>query len=320
MKIIQWKKNLSRYAPAFILAAMIIVLVIANRNFLSGQSIFNLMLQVSAVGVVAFGAMLVLISSGIDFSSGYCMALAGVVAGYLYNTAGNSGVVLIITAIIVGALVGLVNGLIITKLNLHPFISTLAMMSVCKGLSVMVGEGGQTLISTGYLLALGQDRLFGIVPYSFILFIVVAVIMWFIVNRTRVGVYTYAMGGNEDAVFYSGINQNLFKVLVYVIAGACYGIAAILTVSQVTVISSNISGDVLLDGIASAVIGGTSLQGGRGTVSGTIIGAFIITLITTLLTFLGIPPLLRDAIKGCIIIAALLFDVAISRISKKVIA
>ena len=125
------------------------------------------------------------------------------------------------------------------------------------------------------------------------------------------------MGGNEDAVVYSGINDNFYKVIVYIIAGLCYGIAAILSVTQVTVITPNISGTVLLDGIASAVVGGTSLAGGRGTVLGVIIGTFIITLISTLLTFFGVSPLLRDAMKGLIIIGVLLFDTVLNRLSKR---
>lgn len=309
--------NLQRYAPAFLLLILVVILAVTNANFLSAQSFFNLLLQVSAMGVVALGAMLVLLTGGIDFTAGYGMSLAGVTAGYFYFLSGNNGIVLILTAVVMGVLVGTINGLIITKLKLHPFIATLAMMSVCQGVSMMVSEGRQVIISSPFLLKLGQGRLFGFLPISFIAYAVIVLCIFVLVNRTKLGVYAYSLGGNEDAVLYSGINKDLYKILVYLVAGLCYGLASVITVSQVTVITTNISGTVLLDGIAAAVVGGTSLTGGRGTVGGTVMGAFIITLISTLLTFLSVPPLLRDAIKGLIIIAILLFDVALNKIGKK---
>lgn len=315
-KISCMKRNIQRYAPLILFVILFLILSIYNSNFISAQSMYNLMMQVSSLGVVALGAMVTLISGGIDFTAGYGMSLAGVSAGALYVVSGQNGLVLIASAIIIGGLVGLINGVIITKLRLHPFIVTLAMMSVCQGLSTMVAEGKKIVIQTDYLLTLGSGKIFGIIPVCFIIFMVIAFIMWVIMNRTPIGVYMYAMGGNEDAVVYSGINDKFYKIIVYVIAGLCYGIAAILSVSQVTVITPNISGTVLLDGIASAVVGGTSLAGGRGRVVGVIIGTFIITLISTLLTFFGVSPLLRDVMKGLIIIGVLLFDMILNRLSK----
>jgi ribose transport system permease protein len=317
LKILGIKKNVQRYAPLILFVILFLVLSIYNSNFISTQSMYNLMMQVSYLGVVALGAMVTLISGGIDFTAGYGMSLAGVSAGALYVASGGNGLILIVSSIVIGGLVGLVNGMIITKLRLHPFIVTLAMMSVCQGLSTMVAEGQKIVIQTDYLLALGSGKIFGVIPACFVVFLVIAFIMWLIMNRTSIGVYIYAMGGNEDAVVYSGINDNFYKVIVYIIAGLCYGIAAILSVTQVTVITPNISGTVLLDGIASAVVGGTSLAGGRGTVLGVIIGTFIITLISTLLTFFGVSPLLRDAMKGLIIIGVLLFDTVLNRLSKR---
>ncbi len=309
------KNSLKRFVPVIIFICMFAVLAVYNTNFLRPQSIANLLMQVSAVGVVALGAMITLISGGIDFTAGYGLSLSGVAAGAIYGASGNNGVILILSAVAIGACVGLVNGVIITRLNLHPFIVTLAMMSVCQGMSTMIAEGKKIEITSEYLLELGSGKLFGFLPFSFLTLMLIAFLMGAVMHRTRIGVYTYAMGGNEDAVIYSGINEKVYKTLVYVIAGVCYGIGAILSVSQVTVITPNISGTYLLDGIAAAVIGGTSLSGGKGKISGVIIGAFIIILITTLLTFLGVPSLLRDAVKGAIIIGILLLDAFINGVS-----
>jgi ribose/xylose/arabinose/galactoside ABC-type transport system permease subunit len=306
--------NLQRDAPVLLLTGLVIIIAATNSNFLSAQALFNLLLQVSPLGVVAFGAMLILLTGGIDFTAGYGMSLAGVTAGYVYITyGGHNSVSLIVTSVLVGTLVGLANGLIITKLRLHPFIVTLAMMSVCQGMSMLISEGRQVVISSKFLLALGQGRLFGFLPVSFIAYAMVFVLVYFLVNHTKIGVYAYSLGGNRDAVVYSGINKNLYETIIYSIAGLLYGVAGIITVSQVTVITANISGTVLLDGIAAAIVGGTSLLGGRGTVGGTCVGTFIIILVSTLLTFMSIPPLLRDALKGLIIIGILLFDVAIRK-------
>lgn len=309
--------NLPKYIPVFLMIILMVILTVSNRNFLSGQSMFNLLQQASALGIVALGAMIVLLTSGIDFTAGFGLSLAGVTAGYAYLESGNNGIVLILVSLLIGAAVGAVNGLIIVKLKLNPFITTLAMMSVCKGISMIVSEGRQVTITTSYLLKLGSGRIFTFIPISFLVFMIAVILMYIIMNKTKLGIYTYAIGGNEDAVDYSGINKSWYKILVYTVAGICYGLAAIITCSQVTVITSNISGDYLLDGIAAAVVGGTSLMGGKGTVFGVVIGAFVITLITTILNFLQVPYLLREVIKGLIIICILIFDAAINKLVER---
>ncbi len=309
--------NIQKFAPVILMLALMLVLTIVNRNFLTAQSIYNLLLQVSALGVVGLGAMTVLLTAGIDFTGGFGLSLAGGSAGALYVYTGGNSAVLVVAAVAIGALVGLVNGLIIVKMGLNPFITTLATMSVCKGVSMIISEGRQVKIESSFLLNLGSGKIAGIIPWSFLAFLAVAAIMYILMNYTKLGIYTYAMGGNEDAVAYSGINKGLYKILVYVVAGVCYGFAAVLTSCQVSVITSNISGDYLMDGIAAAVVGGTSMQGGKGTVQGVVIGAFIITLITTMLNFFRVPMLLRDVIKGLIIIGILIFGVAIDKISSR---
>lgn len=307
--------NLQKYAPVFLMLILMIALTIANENFLTGQSIYNLLSQTAALGIVALGAMIVLLTAGIDFTAGFGLSLAGVTAGVVYISSGNKGWVLVVVSILTGALVGLLNGVIIVGLKLNPFIATLAMMTVCKGVSMMVSEGRQVQITSPGLLKLGSGKIFGFLPVSFLVFVVVIVIMYILLNKTKLGIYTYAIGGNEEAVGYSGINKGFYKMMVYTVAGTLYGIAAIITCSQVTIITSNISGDYLLDGIASAIVGGTSLLGGKGRISGTIIGTFIITLITTILNFFQVPFLLREVIKGLIIVGILIFNAGIEKIS-----
>ena len=309
--------DLQRHAPVVLFFILVIALTMTNRAFLSAQGMYNLMLQASSVGIIALGATLVLISAGIDFTAGHGMALAGVVGGYFYVLSGNNGLVLIVAAVTTGAVLGLVNGTLIAKLKLPPFIATLAMMTVCLGLALMVSEGRRIMIQAPWVLSFGQGRLFGVIPPVFLVYLSVVVLMFLLLNYTKLGVYTYAMGGNEDAVKYAGVNTSRYKMLVYIVAGICYGIAAVVVSAKVTIITPSISSTLLLDGIASAVVGGTSLTGGRGRVFGTVIGTLIILLISTLLTFLRVPSLLRDALRGAIIIGILLFDVIMVRLSKR---
>ena len=311
------KIDLQRHAPVVLFLLLVIALTFVNRNFLSAQAMYNLMLQASSVGIIALGAMLVLISAGIDFTAGHGMALAGVVGGYFYVSTGNSLIALVIACLAAGAILGLVNGTLISRLKLPPFIATLAMMTVCLGLALMISDGRRIQIENPLVLAFGQSRLFGVIPPVFVAYLAVVGIIYLLLNHTKFGVYVYAIGGNEDAVKYAGINIAKYKMLIYIVAGLCYGVAAIVVGAKVTIITPSISSTLLLDGIASAVIGGTSITGGRGRVFGTVIGTLIILLISTLLTFLRVPSLLRDALRGAIIIGILLFDVAMVRLAKR---
>lgn len=300
--------NAARMAPLYILVGMIVVLSVMNGEFLKMATFKNLFHSVAAVGIVAIGAMMVIITGGIDFTTGYGVAVAGVSAGVLYIQSDFNLAVLIITGIAVGVAVGMINGLIITKLKVPPFIATLAMMSVLQGLSLLISQGKRLLIDDPAALFIGQGELFGVVPVSFIVFILICIVGYILLWRTKFGIYVFTMGGNEEAAVYAGVNVKKYKLLVYVFAGFCVGVASVVTMSRVALITPNISGSILMDAIASAIIGGTSVSGGKGTILGTVLGVLIMGLISTLMTYLNVDTLLRDVVKGGIIIVALFFD------------
>lgn len=309
--------DLQRAVPYIILALLAIVLSVSNSNFLQISTFRNLFQSVSATGIVAVGAMLVLITGGIDFTTQYGLSVAAVSVGSLYVYFGQNVWALVITGILVGGLIGVVNGFIISKFHMPPFIVTLAMMSILQGLALMISEGKQILIKEPETLFIGQGVLFGWLPIPFIIFLVVSFVGYIILNRTKMGVYIYTMGGNENAAIYAGVNVDFYKFLVYVFAGFCTGIAAVVTCSRVAMVSSSLASDILMDGISSAVIGGTSSSGGKGTVGGMIAGVLIMGLITTALTYLNVDTLLRDVVKGVVIIAALLIDSIVNKTSQK---
>ena len=302
--------NRQQVMPLVILAVLLLVLSILNRDFLSPQTLINLVQQVSAVGVVSIGAMFVIITGGIDFSAGYGLAMIGMTAGVVYTRSPFAGnvAVMILTFLGAGALLGLINGLLVAKVKIMPFIATLAMMSLTQGMSLMIGGGTMIMLSDSPILLIGQGKIGGILPVSFLVLLLVCALAALLLHRTKLGVYTYAMGGNEEAARYAGIQIDRYKILVYVTAGVCTGIASLLTVSRIAMVTPSIYGTTLTDAIAATCIGGTSMSGGRGSVSGTLTGAIIIVLISTALTYLKIPAEMQDVFKGAVILLAVAFD------------
>ncbi len=313
------KSNIKEIAPIIILVCMLLVLNTLNKEFMSLKTLLNMMQQVSAVGVVALGAMIVIISGGIDFTAGYGLAMIGMAAGTVFaaDILGGNVIVVALTCLIAGAAVGLLNGVLVAKLNIVPFIATLAVMSLLQGMSMLIGHGNMVMIREPSILWLGQGKLFHTIPVSFTLYVLLCFSAYLILHKTKMGVYIYALGGNEDSVRYVGINVAKYKILLYVLAGTYTGIAALLTISKLGLAAPSIYGSTLLDAIAAAVIGGTSLAGGRGKVLGTFVGTIIIVLITTALTYLNIRPEMQDVFKGAVILLALCFDVLISKLSKE---
>lgn len=308
--------SIQRFIPLIMLVGIYLVLSMISPTFLQFNTIYNLLQQNAAVGIIALGASMVLITGGMDFTSGMGLAMAGITAAKIYMATGQNILVLVISGLLVGAAIGCMNGLLITKLKLQPFIATLAMMTVLKGLTMIVAEANTPHLVKADALFIGGGSLLGL-PFPFFIFVFMALLTGFIMNKTSVGVAIFALGGNEEAARFAGINITKTKIFVYVYAGICAGLASLITISRVVIVMPNIDGTFLLDGIASAVIGGTSVSGGKGTVFGTVIGVFIIGIISTALTYLKVPAVYQEAAKGAFIIFALALDAVMSRMSGK---
>ena len=300
--------DMQRIAPVVILLILVIGVCIGNSNFLRWKSINTLFTQVSTTGIVAMGAMVVLLTGGLDFTSGNGLAMCGVFAGVMYFNFGESMWAMILGGILLGALLGAVNGFLITRCNLKPFVATLATMAFCQGLTLLISEGRTAFLNHPLTYKIGGGSLFNIISIPFLIFVAVALITSFLLNRTKFGTYIYAIGGNEETARFVGINVNKHKLLAYVFAGICTGTASIITVCRVGQIAPNLEGTYLMDGIAAAIIGGTSPAGGKGTVFGTIIGVFILGVISSMLTFLKVNTSAQTAVKGLVILLAVVID------------
>ncbi|MCL2857435.1 MAG: ABC transporter permease [Oscillospiraceae bacterium] len=304
------RRSLLSAIPLFMLIALVIMLSLLSREFLRLVTLINLMQQVAPIGIVAVGAMLCIIIGGIDFTSGHGLAMIGMAASFFYVSGPFVGSLpmFILSFVVFGALLGLVNGFLIAKLNILPFIATLAMMSLVQGLSLYINGGTMILLVGSPVLGVGQGRIGGVVPVSFLIFLAVCVLAGIMLRHTKLGVYIYAIGGNETALWYTGVKVQHYKIMVYMLAGICTGIAALLTVSTIAMATPSMFGTTLIDAIAAACIGGTSMRGGKGTVFGTFIGAIIIVLINTAFIYLNIQSAMQDVFKGIVILFAVTVD------------
>lgn len=296
------------------LLGLMVVLWALTPHFLTISNLLNVAEQATIIAIIAVGMTFVIITAGIDLSVGSVLAFSGVVMA----SALHQGVFLplgLIAGLGAGLFCGLVNGLLITVGRLPPFIATLGMMSVARGTALMFTEGrpisgfseGFRSLATGEVLR---------VPTPVIIMVAVYVIAHFVLKRTKVGRYTYAIGGNEEAALLSGISVRSYKTIVYGLAGMLSGLAAILLTARLNS-AQPIAGMMYeLDAIAATVIGGTSLMGGEGTVVGTLIGALIMAVLRNGLNLLGVSSFIQQVVIGSVIILAVLIDMALKRRGK----
>ena len=279
--------------------------------FLTRQNLMNVLQQTSINAIVAVGMTFVIISAGIDLSVGSVLAFAGVVMATAIK-AGLPLAVAIAAGLVTGALCGLVNGLLITRGKIPPFIATLGMMSVARGAALLFTNGRPVSGFTSEFRTLATGK-FLIFPMPVILMVAVYLAGHFLLTRTKVGRYTYALGGNEEATQLSGVDVYFHKTVAYTLSGLTSGIAAVVLTARLNS-AQPIAGLMYeLDAIAATVIGGTSLMGGEGTLVGTLIGALIMGVLRNGLNLLEVSSFLQQIVIGSVIIVAVLVDATLKR-------
>ncbi len=291
------------------LIALCIVLWILTPHFMTVSNLLNVAQQTTLVAIIAVGMTFVIITGGIDLSVGSALAFSGVAMATLLQKGVPLGIALL-AGLGAGLLCGLINGLLITIGRLPPFIATLGMMSVARG-AALVFTGGRPVSGfsdTFRQIAVGE--IFHI-PAPVIIMLAVYLIAHFVLTKTKLGRYTYAIGGNEEATILSGVNVRLYKTMVYGLCGMLSGLAAIILTARLNS-AQPIAGMMYeLDAIAATVIGGTSLTGGEGTIFGTLIGALIIGVLRNGLNLLDISSFVQQIVIGAVIIVAVLFDMVL---------
>lgn len=319
-KNVDIKKILLDNGIVIVLMLLVLVTGITKDNFFSITNLANISVNTAARVIIAFGVSGCLITKGTDLSSGRMVGLSACIAGTLLQTADYSGkffptlgdmniFVVLLICIAVCALFGLINGVVISYLNVPAFIGTLGMQLIVYGICLVYTNatplGGYrkdyTVIATG--------KLFGQIPYMFIIALAIGLLMWFIYNYTRHGKYMYAIGGNEAAAEVSGVNVKRTKIIIYTAAAALYAVAGFLLGAKAGGSSVNMGQGYELEAIAACTIGGVSVNGGIGRISGVVIGVLVFELLKSSMQFLGIQTNYQYIVQGIVIIVAIALDI-----------
>lgn len=308
-------KFYNKYGIAVILLGLLIICSIMSPVFLSQANIVNLLSQIAVVTVITCGITQLIIAGQTDLSGGAIVALTGCICVGTYKNLSEggmngwlAGIVAVLAAVLVGMIVNFLSGVIITEFHAPAFIVTLAMMQAGRGVCYIY-TGGTPIYNIGSISKLGQGRIQGILPYSVIIMVLCIIATWVILNRTRLGRYIYAVGGNPEAAKASGISAKKTIIEAYLIHGAFVGLAGALFMTRLNSGQPAEAVGLEFDAITAAVIGGASLSGGVGTIYGSIIGSMIIGAITNILTLKSVQSYYQMIITGLIIVISVILDI-----------
>lgn len=319
------KKLMHQYGIILAFIALCVVIALAGQwavasgswaenYFLTQDNALIVLRQISINGILAIGMTFVIITAGVDLSVGSVLALAGIVAARFATMnnnmmlGGNWPIIMpVVIAISIGFLCGLINGVILSKYRLQPFIVTMGMLSAARGVTLLTTDGNPVSQLTNSFRWLGNGHVVGI-PVPVVIFMLLFIAAWFVLNKMIFGRYVYAVGGNEKSARTSGINVLAVKVAVYTLCGALAGIAGLILTARTGSAQTSAGISYELDAIAAVVIGGTSMAGGIGTLRGTLFGVLIIGVMNNGLDLLGVQSYYQQIIKGALIVFAVMLD------------
>jgi len=295
------------------LIALFVVFSLASPNFFQFSNVVGILLATAVNGILALGVKFVIISGGIDLSVGTTMTFAAVMTGVFITNMGLPIPIGVLGGLIAGGLAGLVNGVVISRMKIPPFIATLGMFNATKGLSLVISDltpiyfndaAGFRDIAMGSIIGIPGFE----IPNAVWIMFLAAIVASLVLSRTVLGRYTFAIGSNEEAVRLSGVPVAFWKTAVYVVCGLFAGLAGVVIAARLNSAQPSLGAGYELDAIAAAVIGGTSLSGGEGTILGTVIGAFIISTLTNGLRILSVPQEWQLVVTGAIVVLAVYLD------------
>lgn len=301
--LVRFSKKHSIY---LVLLAVILVSICLSDSFTRPANILNITRQISVSTIVAYGMTIIIICGMIDLSAGSVIALSGVL-GVMAYVQTQSVLLAVCVSMLVGAATGLISGIIITRFRVPAFITTMAMQMSARGLVLLITDA-IPIYSIGKASVLGKGSILGI-PVPVFFMIIVALITWFLLSRCKFGRYIYAIGGNMDAAVAAGINVNRTLVNATILNGVFTGLAGIILMGRLNGGMPQAGDGYEFDAISAAVLGGTSIAGGYGTVSGTIAGAFILGIFNNILNLLAVDSYMQEIIKGGVIVVAVALDV-----------
>jgi ribose transport system permease protein len=290
-----------------ILLLICVVFALGSSEFLTASNLLNVALQTSIIAIVAIGMTFVIFTAGIDLSVGSMMALCGAIAAGLAVRQGMDTYLSISIGLGIGLFLGAVNGLMIVKGGIPPFVATLSMLAIARGLTLVYTEGRPIAGLDERFIYWGTGQVMGI-PLPVIIMVVIAVVAHIVTRYTPFGLHVYSTGGNEETTRLAGISPDRIKLAVYIISGFLAALGGILLTARLWSAQPNAAVGWELDAIAAPVLGGTSLFGGVGSIGGTVIGAFIIGVLSNGLNLMGVPSYYQQVIKGLVFILAVTVD------------
>lgn len=291
-----------------VLVLICLIVSMATDKFLTSANIVSVLRQISINTFIALGMTLIIILGHIDLSVGAIVAMSGTLTvGFIVNQGMPIGVA-IAAGLLLGVIVGALDGLIISTFGVPAFIITMAMMNVCSGVAYVYSGGQSTRITDEFFIAIGTGYCFNVIPLPVLYMAILIVLISFLLSMTKFGVYIYAIGGNREAARLSGVPIKLVEIMVFTLSGVLSAFAGLVLCSRMYSGQPSVGGGYEMDAIAACVLGGTSMTGGKGRISGTIFGAMVIGIISNGLNLIGVSSYWQLIVKGLIIACAVILD------------
>jgi ribose transport system permease protein len=304
----QQKSMLQRLGPLLALIVVCAGLALMSPDFRTVGNLFDVMRQVSINAIISFGMTLAILLGGIDLSVGSILAVSSVIAAMLMK-GGHAPMLAAAGGVFAGAAMGSINGAVIAKGKVAPFIATLGTMTLLRGVALVLSKGSPISdFSSDFFSMLGGGYLLHIIPLPVVWMLTGFALFWFLLTRTIFGRHVYATGGNAEAARLSGVNTDRIQLLVYTVSGAMAAVAGVILTSRLDSAQPTAGGGYELDAITAVVLGGTSLSGGRGWIFGTLVGALLIGVLNNGLNLMGVSAFYQQVVKGAVILLAVLLD------------
>lgn len=302
-----------RYGVFFVLLMMVVIMAVVSPVFRTWSNTISILLQVAINGILALGMVFVITAGGIDLSIGSMLALAGSIVGVMLTADPTQIPQACALAVVTCAAFGFVNGVLVAKFDMFPFVVTLSTQLVIRGLAYIITGGYSLTLSSKPFRQIGGGKLLNVIPYPVLVFAFLAIVAYILLHKTRFGRYVYAVGGNMQAAIASGVNVFWTRVYTFILMGFCAGVAGVIMCSRISAGQPNVGAGYETDAIAACVIGGTSFAGGISTIPGTVIGILIIGVIYNGMNLLRINTYWQTIAKGLLIIGAVMLDKAMTK-------
>ena len=299
---------IKKYGNVFVIIALIIIFTLLNPVFLSVYNFMNIVRQIAMVGIISVGFTFVLIGGGLDLSVGAQIAFMNVCVATMITNWGFSPILSVVVGLLLTTLIGLFNGYVISKTSIPPLIATLAMQTILRGAGYLISGGYPIYGIPDGIKYLGQGYLFGVIPVPGLILIVIVLLGAFLLNKTYLGRHFYALGSNAEATRLAGINIHLTRTVTYAMLGLLTGLAGLIMLGRVGSAQPNIATNYEMNALTACVIGGVSINGGKGTVFGALLGAIVIGILNNGMSLAGANEYWQMVITGAVLLTVVLFD------------